>query len=79
MMRPTIGIGVIGFGWMGQAHSRSYLRIPTLFPGPHLRASARRSAPTTSPLAGTRPCSSFGFGEATDDWRQVIDTPPSTS
>ncbi len=28
----SIGIAVIGFGWMGQAHSRSYARIPSLFP-----------------------------------------------
>ena len=27
-----VGIAVIGFGWMGKAHSRSYRRIPTLFP-----------------------------------------------
>jgi hypothetical protein len=26
-----IGVAVIGFGWLGQAHSRSMLRIPTLF------------------------------------------------
>ena len=26
-----IGVGVIGFGWLGQAHARSLLRIPTLF------------------------------------------------
>ena len=32
MTRRRIGIAVIGFGWMGQAHSRSCLRIPTLFP-----------------------------------------------
>ena len=30
--RRRIGVGVIGFGWLGQAHSRSMLRIPTLFP-----------------------------------------------
>ena len=29
--RRRIGIGLIGFGWLGQAHSRSMLRIPTLF------------------------------------------------
>ena len=29
--RRRIGVGVIGFGWLGQAHSRSLLRIPTLF------------------------------------------------
>ena len=27
-----LGVGVVGFGWMGQAHSRSYRRIPALFP-----------------------------------------------
>jgi hypothetical protein len=29
--RKRVGIGLIGFGWLGQAHSRSMLRIPTLF------------------------------------------------
>ena len=29
MSREKIRIGVVGFGWMGQAHTRSYLRIPT--------------------------------------------------
>ena len=29
--RRRIGVGLIGFGWLGQAHSRSMLRIPTLF------------------------------------------------
>ena len=32
MSNPRLGIAVIGFGWMGQAHSRSYARIPSLFP-----------------------------------------------
>ena len=30
--RPVLGIGVVGFGWMGQAHSRSAARIASLFP-----------------------------------------------
>ena len=29
--RRELGVAVIGFGWLGQAHSRSMLRIPTLF------------------------------------------------
>ena len=29
--RSRLGVGVVGFGWMGQAHSRSMRRIPTLF------------------------------------------------
>ena len=30
-MRERIGVGVIGFGWLGRAHSRSLARIPMLF------------------------------------------------
>ncbi len=30
--RQRVGIAVLGLGWMGQAHSRSALRIPSLFP-----------------------------------------------
>ena len=62
--RRRIGVGVIGFGWLGQAHSRSLLRIPTLFADrdfdPELvvcsdpvpaRASRTPSAPSASPRA----------------------------
>ena len=31
-MTKEIRIGLVGFGWMGQAHSRSYRAIPTYFP-----------------------------------------------
>ena len=31
MDRQPLRIAVIGLGWMGQAHSRSYARIPQLF------------------------------------------------
>jgi hypothetical protein len=29
--RRRIGVGLIGFGWLGRAHSRSLRRIPSLF------------------------------------------------
>ena len=32
MSDTTINIGLIGFGWMGQGHSRSYRNIPVYFP-----------------------------------------------
>jgi predicted dehydrogenase len=73
-VRPTIGIGLIGFGWMGQAHSRSYLRIPTLFPertyDPRLVICADNVPARQHEAVG-----SFGFGDATDDWRRVIEHP----
>ena len=31
-MMKHIRVGVIGFGWMGRAHSRALRRLPTLFP-----------------------------------------------
>jgi predicted dehydrogenase len=73
-MRPKIGIGVIGFGWMGQAHSRSYLRIPTLFRertyDPRLVICA-----DNVPARQDDAVSSFGFSGATDDWRRVVEHP----
>ncbi|MGI8713043.1 MAG: Gfo/Idh/MocA family protein [Solirubrobacteraceae bacterium] len=72
--RRRIGIGVIGFGWLGQAHSRSLLRIPTLFADreydPVLIAAA-----DTVPERVAQAVRSFGFPRGSVDWRAVIDDP----
>jgi predicted dehydrogenase len=72
--RRRIGVGVIGFGWLGQAHSRSMLRIPTLFPerefDPELVVCA-----DTSPERIDDAMSSFGFARGASDWRQVVEDP----
>jgi predicted dehydrogenase len=72
--RRRIGVGVIGFGWLGQAHSRSLLRIPTLF--------ADRDFDTELVVCGdTLPerrddaVRSFGFARSTGDWRAVVEDP----
>jgi predicted dehydrogenase len=69
-----IGIGVIGLGWMGQAHSRSYLRIPTLFPerafDPVLVSCA-----DSDPNRRATAIDGFRFAQASDDWRPVVDHP----
>ena len=74
MSEQRIGIGVIGLGWMGQAHSRSYLRIPTLFPerafDPVLVSCA-----DSDPNRRATAIDGFGFAQATDDWRPVVDHP----
>jgi predicted dehydrogenase len=70
--RRRIGVGVIGFGWLGQAHSRSMLRIPTLFP-------ERTFDPELVVCGDTLPeriddaVNSFGFARGTADWREVLD------
>ena len=72
--RRSIGVGVIGFGWMGQAHSRSYRRIPTLFPertyDPRLVVCADNVAARCEDAV-----SSFGFEEASGEWRRVVEHP----
>ncbi len=73
-MRSTIGIGVVGFGWMGQAHSRSYLRIPTLFPD---RTFDPRLVMCADNVESRRDdaVASFGFAAATSDWRRLVEHP----
>jgi predicted dehydrogenase len=69
-----IGVGVIGFGWLGQAHSRSLARIPTLF-------ADREFQPELVVCADNVPervddaVRSFGFARGTLDWRSVLDDP----
>jgi predicted dehydrogenase len=74
LARRRIGVGVIGFGWLGQAHSRSMLRIPTLFPergfDPELVVCG-----DTAPERIDDAVRSFGFGRGTADWREVIEDP----
>ena len=74
MTRQKIGIAVIGFGWMGQAHTRSYLRIPTLF-------QERTYDPELIIISDNvqervdEAVESFGFREGTTDWQAAIDHP----
>src|SRR6201999_3688042 len=72
--RRRIGVGVIGFGWLGQAHSRSLLRIPTLFPEREFDAELVVCGDT---LAERRDDAvrSFGFARAEADGRAVVDDP----
>jgi predicted dehydrogenase len=72
--RRRLGVGVIGFGWLGHAHSRSVLRIPTLFADrsydPVLVACSDTLASRVEEAIA-----SFGFARGTSDWRAVIDDP----
>ena len=74
MTRPTLGIGVVGFGWMGQAHSRSAARISSLFP--------ERTFDTELVICGDnvparqeQAIDGFGFREAAPAWEAVIEHP----
>jgi predicted dehydrogenase len=72
--RQRIGIGLVGFGWLGQAHSRSFQRIRMHFPergfDPELVVCS-----DTVPERLEEAVTSFGYRRATPDWRAVVDDP----
>ncbi len=73
-MPRDVGIGVVGFGWMGQTHSRAYRNIPVYFPERRLRprlVAVAEPEPRRARLA----TDNFGFEEAADDWRRVVEHP----
>ena len=72
--RRRLGIGVIGFGWLGQAHSRSLQRIPTLFGD---RSYDPRLVVCSDVLAERvdQAVASFGFDHGSVDWRAVVEDP----
>ncbi|MFQ5558199.1 MAG: Gfo/Idh/MocA family protein [Acidimicrobiales bacterium] len=74
MSRDRIGVAVIGFGWMGRAHSRSYARIPMIFDDrsydPELVVCADSVEQRRHEAVH-----SFGFREATADWQAAMAHP----
>lgn len=71
-MTTSIGIGIIGFGWMGQAHSRAYRNIPVYFPESGLKPRLVAVADTV-PARLELATENFGFGAATLDWRELME------
>jgi predicted dehydrogenase len=74
MTKKTIGIGIIGMGWMGQVHSRSYALVPQRFPDieiePRLIICSDNVFKRSENAKRT-----LGFGKFTNDWHEVIDKP----
>lgn len=73
-MSRTIGIGVIGMGWMGQTHSRSYNQIRDRFHESGLRPRLVICADNVAARA-KEAADRFGFERYTDDWMAVINDP----
>ena len=75
--RPTstsvagLGVGVVGFGWMGQVHARAYLRLLQHFPTPRC-GHGWSPWPTPMPAVANRPVAAYGFERAFADWQELI-------
>jgi predicted dehydrogenase len=67
-----LGVAVVGFGWMGQVHARSWGRLAQHFPDagvtPRLVAVA-----DTEPGRREVAQQVYGFEHATDSWRELLE------
>lgn len=69
----SLGIGLIGTGWMGKCHARAYGSVKAVFgdvPTPRLEVLCEQPADKAQAMAAQ-----FGFARATDDWRDLIADP----
>ena len=73
-MVQEIGIGVIGMGWMGTAHSRSYRLANDRFHDSGVRTRLVICADDVSHRAEEAK-NTLGFAESTTDWREVVAHP----
>ncbi len=72
MSSSRLGVGVVGFGWMGQVHARAYTRL--LHHYPHLTMRPRLVAVADSADDGRldEAVAAYGFAASTTDWRDVV-------
>ncbi len=73
-MTHDIGIGVIGMGWMGMAHSRAYRQIADRFYDSDITPRLVICADDV-PARAQRAQTSLGFSHSTTRWQDVIERP----
>ncbi|MEK0083007.1 Gfo/Idh/MocA family protein [Benzoatithermus flavus] len=74
MTRKTLNIGLIGSGFMGQAHADAYRRAALLYRDLPLVPVLHTLAEANQELAQAA-ASRFGFAHATADWRAMVEDP----
>jgi predicted dehydrogenase len=70
---PEINIAIIGYKFMGKAHSNAYRQVSHFFPGkltPRMKVICGRNRQATEAAAKL-----YGWEEAETDWRKVIARP----
>jgi predicted dehydrogenase len=72
--RRSVGIGIVGVGWMGRLHAASYRRVADHFPGCAGTPRFVIAADEVDERALTA-VEQLGFAAATTDPREVIDHP----
>ena len=69
-MAKELRVGMIGYGFMGRAHSNAYKRLNDFFPVEHrpvLKAVCARNAEKAKAFAAN-----WGYERVETDWRRLI-------
>lgn len=69
---PVLRVGIVGWGWMGQAHARAYARLRQHYHEAPLRPALAAVADNAGDDRLASAIDTFGFGEAYTDWRDLI-------
>ncbi|MGL4551140.1 MAG: Gfo/Idh/MocA family protein [Gemmataceae bacterium] len=70
-MTKTLNLGMIGYGFMGRAHSNGYRRVPNFFDLPYrinLKAACARNEEKVKAFAAQ-----WGYESVETDWRKLIE------
>ncbi|EPD66964.1 Gfo/Idh/MocA family protein [Streptomyces sp. HGB0020] len=73
-MVDTLGVAVVGFGWMGRVHTQAYARLLHHYPRLGLRPQLVTVAEEV-PGRAEEAAAQFGFAATTRDWREVAKDP----
>jgi predicted dehydrogenase len=71
MMKKTLNIGLVGYGFMGRTHSNAFLQANRFFPVPYqpvLKAVCARNAERVKSFA-----ENWGYESVETDWRALVD------
>lgn len=72
-MADTLGVAVLGTGWMARAHTHALRALADLdLPGPAIRL---RTVISRDPGRAERTAARLGYETSTDDWRRAVDDP----
>ncbi|MFI7014780.1 Gfo/Idh/MocA family protein [Streptomyces sp. NPDC050164] len=73
-MVDTLGVAVVGFGWMGRVHTQAYARVRHHYPQLPLVPDLVTVAEEV-PGRAEEAAAQFGFASTTRDWREVVADP----
>ena len=70
-MQKTLNVGMIGYGFMGRAHSNAYKQVGQFFPSSYkvvLKAACARDESKIKPFADQ-----WGYESVETDWRKLVE------